>query len=259
MQPRTRPLPIQNHEHRKQLRRHQMKTSSSSTSARATLGTLFLLIGLILAVLAFSITRVKSADPGSGSIGPAGPALNWVGTAVAGGSTDESTCVDGVNCDVYVLTLSGTPADWGDLKAFIRVSDDDPSGSTDYDVYVHKGDLSGPIPPGGTSGHSGTPPEVVVLDPSDPNTGTGQFTVHVVYFSAFAGFQYTGDVSVESISNPTGTPPPAPQATGSKVGFENFEAPGTLVQVASSSQGPTAHTVEYMGHDAGEPSVGVNW
>src|SRR5438874_7991843 len=235
------------------------RTTSSSISARATLGTLLFLAAIVLVVFAFSTTQVQSADPGSGTIGPTGPELTWVGTAVAGGSTDESTCVDGVNCDVYTLTLSGTPADWGDLKVFIRISDDDPTGSSDYDVYVHKGDLSGPIPPGGTSGHSGTPPEVVVLDPSDPNTGTGQFTVHVVYFSAFAGFQYTGDVSVESISNPTGTPPPAPQATGSKVGFENFEAPGTVVQVASSSQGPTAHTVEYMGHDAGEPSVVVNW
>jgi hypothetical protein len=237
-----------------------MKTSSSSTSsARATLGTIFLLAAVLLAVFAFSTTQVKSADPGSGTIGPAGPEITWVGTAVGGGATDESTCVDGVNCDVYVLTLSGTPADWGELKAFIRVSDDDPTGSSDYDVYVHKGDLSGPIPPGGTSGHSGTPPEVVVLDPSDPNTGTGQFTVHVVYFSAFAGFQYSGAVTVESISNPTGTPPPAPKTKGPTLGFENFEPPGTLVHVASSSQGPTAVTVEYMGHDAGEPSMGVNW
>src|SRR5439155_2224058 len=53
--------------------------------------------------------------------------------------------------------------------------------------------------------------------------------------------------------------PSAPQDTGRSIGFENFEAPGTLVQVASSSQGPTAHTVEYIGHDAGAPSVGVNW
>src|SRR5205807_9511344 len=53
--------------------------------------------------------------------------------------------------------------------------------------------------------------------------------------------------------------PTAPQDTGPKIGFQNFSAPGTLVQVASSSQGPTAHTVEYMGHDAGEPSIGNHW
>src|SRR5205085_3934236 len=54
-------------------------------------------------------------------------------------------------------------------------------------------------------------------------------------------------------------PPPAPTDTGPKIGYQNYEAPGTLVQVASSSQGPAAHTVEYLGHDAGEPSIGVNW
>src|SRR6266478_5597298 len=52
---------------------------------------------------------------------------------------------------------------------------------------------------------------------------------------------------------------PAPLDKGPKVGFQNFEAPGTLVQVTDSSQGPAVHTVEYMGHDAGEPSVGDNW
>jgi hypothetical protein len=51
---------------------------------------------------------------------------------------------------------------------------------------------------------------------------------------------------------------PAP-ASGEYLGFEIFEAPGTLVNVTSTSQGPAASTVEYIGHDAGEPSIGVNW
>src|SRR5260370_29112646 len=51
---------------------------------------------------------------------------------------------------------------------------------------------------------------------------------------------------------------PAP-TSGDYVGFELFEAPGTLVNVTSTSQGPAASTVEYIGHDAGEPSIGVNW
>src|SRR5438270_4702287 len=58
----------------------------------------------------------------------------------------------------------------------------------------------------------------------------------------------------------TPTIPPAPQpATPDYIGFENFEGPGVLVPVYSSSQGSTPHTVEYMAHDAGEPSIGVNW
>src|SRR3989440_7253724 len=59
---------------------------------------------------------------------------------------------------------------------------------------------------------------------------------------------------------PTSTIPPAPQpTTPDYIGFENFEGPGVLVPVYSSSQGSTPHTVEYMAHDAGEPSIGVNW
>jgi len=236
-----------------------MKKSSSSITARATLAALFLIIGLVLAVLGLSTTGLRSATPNSGTLNPAGPTMNWVGTAAGGGSTDESTCVDGVNCDTFILTLSGTAANWTGKKAHIVVSCADPSGASDYDVYVHKGDNSGPVVPGGVSAHSGTPPEVVDLDPSDPAIGTGQFSVHVVYFSAAAAFQYSGSASAISTAGPSALIPSAPLDTGPKIGFQNFEAPGTLVQVASSSQGPTAHTVEYLGHDAGEPSIGNNW
>ena len=50
---------------------------------------------------------------------------------------------------------------------------------------------------------------------------------------------------------------PAPQDTGPKVGFENFEAPGVLVPGTALSSGFT--TVEYLGRGAGEPSLGANW
>src|SRR5216117_4125855 len=235
------------------------KISSPSMTARATIGALFFVTGIFLIVFGLFTARLHSATPSSGTLNPGGPQVNWVGTAVGGGSQDESTCVEGVNCDTFVVTLSGTPTNWAGLKARITVSCADPSGVSDYDVYVHKGDNSGPIVPGGESAHGGTPPEVVDLDPSNPGIGTGQFSVHLVYFSATAAFQYSGSASAISTSAGSGLIPAAPQDTGPKIGFENFEAPGTLVQVASSSQGPTAHTVEYMGHDAGEPSVGVNW
>jgi len=228
-------------------------------TARATIGALFFVIGGFLVVFAFFATGLRSATPSAGTLSPGGPTVNWAGTAAGGGSLDESTCVEGVNCDTFMLTLSGTPTNWTGLKARIVISAADPSGATDYDLYVHKGDNSGSIVPGGESAHGGTPPEVVDLDPSNPAIGTGQFSVHVVYFSATAAFQYSGSASAISTSAASALAPSAPQDTGPKIGFENFEAPGTLVQVASSSQGPTAHTVEYMGHDAGEPSVGVNW
>src|SRR6266704_565730 len=236
-----------------------MKKICSSMTARATLGALFFVISVFLVVFALFTTGLRSATPSAGTLNPGGATVNWAGTATGGSSLDESTCVEGVNCDTFILTLSGTPADWTGLKARLTISCADPSGVSDYDLYVHKGDNGGPIVPGGESAHGGTPPEVVDLDPSNPAIGTGQFSVHVVYFSATAAFQYSGSASAISTSAASALAPSAPQDNGPKIGFENFEAPGTLVQVASSSQGPTAHTVEYMGHDAGEPSIGVNW
>jgi hypothetical protein len=236
-----------------------MKKISSSRTARATIGALFFVIGVYLAVFAVFTTGLRSATPSAGTLNPSGPTINWVGTATGGSSLDESTCVEGVNCDTFTLTLSGTPAGWAGKKARIVISDADPSGVTDYDLYVHKGGNSGPLVPNGTSANSGTPPEVVDLNPNDPAVGTGQFSVHVVYFNATAAFQYSGSASAISSSTAPALVPTAPKDKGPKIGFENFEAPGTLIQVTSSSQGPTAHTVEYLGHDAGEPSVGVNW
>src|SRR6266850_1152775 len=233
--------------------------ASTSMTARATIGALFFVTGTFLIVFALFTARLHSAQPASGTLNPTGPQVNWVGTAVGGGSADESTCVEGANCDTFVITLSGAPTNWAGLKSRITIISSDPSGVTYFDVYVHKGDNAGPIVPGGTSAHSGTPPEIIDLDPSNPDIGTGQFSVHVVYFTAFAGFQYSGNASAVSTSAATAFAPSAPQDRGPKIGFQNFEAPGTLVQVTDSSQGPTVHTVEYLGHDAGEPSIGVNW
>jgi hypothetical protein len=190
------------------------KISSTSMTARATLGALFFVTGIFLIVFGLFTASLHSATPSSGTLNSTGPQLNWVGTAVGGGSLDESTCVEGVNCDTFVLTLSGTPTNWTGLKARITISAADPSGLTDYDLYVHKGDNTGPIVPGGTSAHGGTPPEIVDLDPSNPDVGTGTFSVHVVYFSAFAGFQYSGSATAVSASSGTALAPAAPQDKG---------------------------------------------
>src|SRR6266404_4630961 len=167
-----------------------MKKISSSMTARATIGALFFVIGVFLVVFVLFTSGLRSATPSSGTLGPTGPTVNWVGTATGGSSLDESTCVEGVNCDTFILTLSGTPTNWTGLKARIVISSPDPTGVTDYDLYVHKGDNSGPVV--GISANTGTPPEVVDLDPSNPTIGTGQFSVHVVYFTATFAFQYAG-------------------------------------------------------------------
>jgi hypothetical protein len=101
-----------------------------------------------------------------------------------------------------------------------------------------------------------------VLDSRDPGTKN--------IFQLLAGPERYGQLA-QKLSNSRPAPinvaapiagpliPVAPPDAGPKPGFENFEAPGTIVNVTSTSQGPAAATVEYIGHDAGEPSIGVNW
>jgi hypothetical protein len=115
-----------------------MKAISSSTTARATIGALFFVLGVFLVVFAFFATGLRSATPSAATLNPAGPTVNWVGTAAGGSSLDESTCVEGVNCDTFTLTLSGTAADWTGLKARIVISCADPSGLSDYDSMSTK-------------------------------------------------------------------------------------------------------------------------
>ncbi len=53
--------------------------------------------------------------------------------------------------------------------------------------------------------------------------------------------------------------PPASPDPGPKIGYENFLAPGVLVPVRTTEAGQQPDSVEYMGRNAGEPSVGSNW
>ncbi len=86
-------------------------------------GALFLLAGLFFI---FSLTDLlggnssrenqqragqqsPDATPGTGTLNPTGPSVPWTGApGTIAGSLDESTCIEGQNCDTFVITLSGT-------------------------------------------------------------------------------------------------------------------------------------------------------
>ena len=53
--------------------------------------------------------------------------------------------------------------------------------------------------------------------------------------------------------------PAAPQDVSNYVGYENFAAPGVLVPVKTTEAGQQPNSVEYMGRNAGEPTIGSNW
>jgi Dockerin type I domain len=57
---------------------------------------------------------------------------------------------------------------------------------------------------------------------------------------------------------PEAIPAAAPDS-GPPVGYENFAAPGVLVPVTTTEAGQQVHSVEWMGRNAGEPSIGSNW
>ena len=201
-------------------------------------------LGLALLVFAISSERLRSATPGASTLNPTGPSVPWVGApGVLPGCLDESTCVEGQNCDTFLLTLSGNPADWVGKRAHVVVSWAD--ANDDFDVFIHKGNTNtGPLV--GSSAQGGAGPETVDIDPNAPGVGTGQFSVHVVYFVVTPTHSYNGVASPIAGPAPTPTPSPGPTPTPTPLPpgaprFHTFQAPpGT-------------------GEAAGEPSLGSNW
>jgi hypothetical protein len=82
-----------------------------------------LLLALASAFFVASAQRgAEAANPPAGTVNPTGPGVAWDGTALGGASAGESSCVEGVNCDTYTLTVSGTLADWTGKVVDVRIS-----------------------------------------------------------------------------------------------------------------------------------------
>ena len=217
-----------------------MKKTSSNQSGiftlRVVLACALVSLSVLLAFVSFA------AAPASGTISPTTTTtLTWTGSApgvppTAGG---ESACTEGTNCDSFKLTISGNPADWVAAGKQVHVEINWKLNSTDYDMYVHKGTLAGPVV--ASSGSGGSIQEQVDMNPANSSIGTGDFIVHVVYFSSNPADQYTGLAKV--IPTPPGPiPAPAP-VSGLAPRYENFTPPAA---------GPAT-----LGRSSGEPSIGV--
>lgn len=238
---------------------HKTSLFRSVISCRAlnSFSVLFALIGCV-AILGFALVTgpiAHASDPTSGTITPASTPLTWRGTAIAGGVLNapivlpaEDLCEEGVTCDTFYLNLSGTPADWTGKQVHINISWLAPAH--DYDLYVHKDSLDGPVV--ANSGRGATDPtgpltsEDCDLDPDNPDQGPGVYAVRVVYYAATAADQYTGTATVVNKDVPSPTPTPSATATPTPSTepaprFTNYAAPGGL------------------GNDAGEPTLGVNF
>ena len=139
-------------------------------------------------VCALSIFRIRAASPTSGTMSVSSSPLSWTGTAVGGTNNGEATCVEGVNCDTFTLTVSGTPAQWSGKR--IQVAMSWVVLANDYDLYIHKTDNNGP---GRYQSAHRAPStsETAFIDANNlDNSGTTVFTVHAVYFTATAADEY---------------------------------------------------------------------
>lgn len=154
-----------------------------------------------------AVAPLRAAEPPSGTISPASPPVMWDGTAAGGVSNGEDTCVEGVNCDTYTLTVSGTPADWAGKRVEVRVTW--VVLANDYDLYIHKTDNSGKTVDSSTNGAPSTS-EVAFIEPAAD--GTGVFTVRVAYFTGHAADNYHAVASVVT-STYTAPPPLSPNWT----------------------------------------------
>ncbi|HYC94045.1 MAG TPA: hypothetical protein VEO54_32905 [Thermoanaerobaculia bacterium] len=162
---------------------------------------------------------------------PTGSAVTFAGNALGGASPEaETTCVEGVNCDTFLLTVGGNASDWHGKN--VKVSLSWLLLATDYDMYVHKDSITGPVV--ASSAQGTTTSEAAEINVAQ--SGTGTYAVRVVYFLALAD-QYKGRAEVVTSVPDT---PPAP-STGQPPAYANFAAPAPL------------------GQGAGEPTLGNNW
>jgi hypothetical protein len=126
----------------------------------------------------------------------------WAGTATGTGSAGgEGTCVEGVNCDTFRLTV--VPGDY--TGKIIAVKLQWLVAANDYDLYIHKcptpastiADCNA-TPAVGQDG-SGAPQteENAAIDPG--STGAGDYTIHAVYFATSGPTdQYQGSVTLKN-------------------------------------------------------------
>ena len=171
-----------------------------------------------------------AATPTTGAIGATSTmASTWTGAPV-GVSNGESTCVDGTTCDVYTLTIAGSPQDY--LNKFVNVSVTWGLAVEEYDVYIHQGSIAGPVIASSTSGTPGTSNSAAI---NPAVTGTGIYVVHIVADSATAGSSYQGSASIGT------SPINPPQAAFSAPTYQNLKPPAGI------------------GEKSGEPSIGANW
>jgi len=198
---------------------------------------------IALSVISLSLPSGHAANPTAGTISPAGPDVTWQGPLSGGACANETSCVEGANCDTFKLTLSGTEEDWAGKVVNITINWTNPAN--DYDLYIHKGEncpttgpCQGPIVSQDGNGAPSTR-EAGSIDPS--STGTGVYLVRLVIFSVTPGDPFTGTASV-------GPEPPGRKASYVKDGMTFSPNVTVKAPVARRDGEPSSRTDKFGNH-----------
>jgi hypothetical protein len=150
--------------------------------------------------IAIWISPLLAATPPSGNLAPtAGAKLDWDGfpaTLPAGGLAGEAACIDGTNCDVFTIHVTGDKTAWAGKSIVIKITF--PLGD-DGDLYIHKDKVDGPAVASGQNGGPADGDGVSETASVNPATsGVGDYVVHVLYSSFVPTHQYHGNATVIS-------------------------------------------------------------
>ena len=232
-----------------------MKKTSSSLTARVAAGVPFLIVGLSLLLLA-------------GSDLFAGHRSRALRTTASPDTSVPTTFSGTYDPQVYpcASTRQHFMVPGGQVRIVVQVSATVPTN--DITVSLLYGPDPNPIFI--QTEDTLTSTEVLTYTPAG-GIAPGEYQVEVCQTPSTNGvpqmapFTYNGTFTYDNTGGASGAPPvfgpipPAATDPGPKIGFENFTAPGQLVQVKTTEAGQQANSVEYMGRNAGEPSIGNNW
>ena len=175
--------------------------------------------------------QIRAASPTSGTMSLSSSPLSWTGTAAGGTNNGEGTCVEGVNCDTFTLTVIGTPAQWSGKR--IQVAMSWVVLANDYDLYIHKTDNNGPVVSQSAHGAPSTSETAFIEANNLDNSGTTVFTVHAVYFTATAADEYHCLATVvPAFPLP---PPPPPLSRNWKINYHGECCEGNLAAAGNNT------------------------
>src|SRR3954471_21356698 len=131
-------------------------------------------IGILAAVAALAaalipVIAATAATPSSGTVTPDGPPLSYQGAAISATPpvANRRLCVEGTNCDTFVVTASAPAGFYDSHSAVLTVKISWAAKENDLDLYVCQGDSTQTCSVVGSSTASNTTSETVtVANPS---------------------------------------------------------------------------------------------